>query len=189
MAGTISCLSTRPPLSQPACGTGLYLPGSTNHHSNKGLISGRICPPGCVAKWGCLLHGARLAVLQGTPVYPPSSSLCHQPHLAHCLLASFLAPLCALSFSSPQCPGAPGLVLEGPKSCWPHKSRGQSWDFWGSNCLFSCMWGLSGVRTPLAQEGDAYRMVSACITSFFFWRVKRWRFHELYQSTKMCSSF
>lgn len=47
------------------------------------------------------------------------------------------------------------------------------------------MWGLSGAHTPLTQEGDAYRVVSAWVIGFSFWRARYWSFQELFQSTEM----
>lgn len=50
--------------------------------------------------------------------------------------------------SSAQCPQR---TRWGPKFCIKDVLyiQGQSWDFWGSNCLFSSIWGLFGVCTQL----------------------------------------
>lgn len=144
----VSWLSAHPPLSQPSCSTRSHLQGNVNHHSNEGLISGRICPP-----WLCGREGTS----------PPWSKAGCGGFSRACLCFCAL-PLCATSptlpttcwllswlfcvTSSAQCPQR---TCWGPKFCIKDVPyiQGQSWDFWGSNCLFSSIWGLFGVCTQL----------------------------------------
>lgn len=59
----VSWLSAHPPLSQPSCSTRSHLQGNVNHHSNEGLISGRICPPWLCGREGTSPPWRRLAVV------------------------------------------------------------------------------------------------------------------------------
>lgn len=134
-------------------------------------------PLACLAKWGCVLHGARLAVLEDALVFCPLP-LCDSS-LTLPITSWFLSWLLSVPFPALPCLRAPGLVLEGPKSCW-EESQGSKLGFLEQQLQ---------VGTPITQGGGAYRIISAWVIGFSFCRVECWSFPELFQPIEMSSRF
>lgn len=112
-----------------------------------GSVPPAVWQSGAVSSLGSAEQGWPWWLLEDVLVLPPFSLLCHHAHLACHLLASLLASLHYLSFSPPRYPQrtqrAHGPVLAEPKSCSKEALyiQGENWEFGGSNCLFSSIWG------------------------------------------------